>query len=63
VIGLKATEEDITAIRKKLSPDTRIKGFQADSLEFIDSYRFTWHVAIEPVFRTSGDFANRWITI
>jgi catechol 2,3-dioxygenase-like lactoylglutathione lyase family enzyme len=63
VIGLNATEEDIKTIHKKLSPDIEIEEFQTDRLEFIDPYRITWQIAVEPVFHTSGDFTNRWIII
>jgi hypothetical protein len=62
-VGLSATKEDIKAIRRRLSPDIEIEGLQADSLEFVDPYHITWQIAVEPVFRTSGDFADRWIVI
>ena len=63
VIGLNATQEDIKTIHNKLSPDIEIEEFQTDRLEFIDPYCITWQIAVEPVFRTAGDFANRWISI
>lgn len=63
VIGLNATKEEIKTIHKKLSPDIESEEFQADRLEFIDLYRITWQIAIDPVFRTSGDFTNRWIIV
>ena len=61
VIGLSATQEEIKTIRNKLSPGIKIEDFQTDRLEFIDPYRITWQIAVKPVFRTSGDFANQWI--
>jgi catechol 2,3-dioxygenase-like lactoylglutathione lyase family enzyme len=63
VIGLNATQEDIKTIHKKISSNVEIEDFQADRLEFIDPYHITWQIAVEPVFRTSGDFTNRWIII
>jgi len=63
VIGLNATKEDIQAIHNKLSPAIEIAEFQTDRLEFIDPYCITWQIAVEPVFCTAGDFANRWIII
>ena len=63
VIGLKATKEDIKTIHDKLTPDIEVEEFHEDRLEFIDPYRITWQIAVEPVFLTSGDFTNRWINI
>jgi catechol 2,3-dioxygenase-like lactoylglutathione lyase family enzyme len=62
-IGLSATKEEITVIHEKLSPEIKIEEFQPDRLEFIDPYRITWQIAVAPVFRTSGDFTDRWIII
>ncbi len=62
-IGLSATEEEIKAIHERLSPDIKIEEFQADRLEFLDPYHITWQIAVEPTFRTAGDFANRWLVI
>lgn len=63
VIGLSATEEEISVIHEKLSSDIKIEEFHPDRLEFTDSYRITWQIAVEPVFRTSGDFTNQWIIV
>jgi catechol 2,3-dioxygenase-like lactoylglutathione lyase family enzyme len=62
-IGLSATKEDIKAIHERLSPDIKIEEFHPDRLEFRDPYHITWQIAVEPVFRTAGDFANRWLTL
>lgn len=62
-IGLNATQDEIENIYRKLSPETQIDVHQADRLEFIDLYRITWQIAVDPVFRTAGDFANRWVDI
>lgn len=63
VIGLSTNVEDIKSIHAKLSADTKIEVNQPDRLEFIDSYQITWQIAVEPTFRTPGDFANRWIVL
>src|SRR5690606_6784116 len=63
VIGLRTSEEDIRSIHNKLQSDIKIEVFQRDGLEFIDPYQITWQIAVEPTFRTPGDFANRWIVI
>ena len=62
-IGLSATEKEIKDIHEKLSSDIKIDEFHPDRLEFMDPYRITWQIAVEPVFHTSGDFTNRWIFI
>jgi catechol 2,3-dioxygenase-like lactoylglutathione lyase family enzyme len=63
VIGLNTSEEDIQSIHNRLQSDIKIEVFQRDRLEFIDPYQITWQIAVEPTFRTPGDFANRWIVI
>lgn len=63
VIGLSTSEEDIKSIHSKLQSDLKVEVFQRDRLEFIDPYQITWQIAVEPTFRTAGDFANRWIAI
>ena len=62
-IGLSASKKDIKAIHARLQPDIKIEVFQPDRLEFIDPYHITWQIAVDPTFRTAGDFANRWINI
>jgi len=62
-IGLNATKEEIKAIHEKLPPEIKIDIQQADRLEFMDPYHITWQIAVDQVFRTSGDFANRWLDI
>jgi catechol 2,3-dioxygenase-like lactoylglutathione lyase family enzyme len=62
-IGLSTSEEVITSIHNKLQTDIKIEVYQPDRLEFIDPYQITWQIAVEPTFRTPGDFANRWIEI
>jgi len=63
VIGLSTSEEDIKSIHNRLQPGIKIEVFQSDRLEFIDPYQITWQIAVEPTFRTAGDFANRWVVI
>jgi hypothetical protein len=62
-VGLSTSRKDIKAIHDKLQTDIKIEVFQPDRLEFIDPYHITWQIAVKPTFRTSGDFANRWIII
>ena len=62
-IGLSATKEEIETIHDKLPPETQIDVYQTDRLEFVDPYLITWQIAVDPVFRTAGDFANRWLSI
>ncbi len=62
-IGLSASKKDIQAIHARLQTDIKIEVFQPDRLEFIDPYHITWQIAVDPTFRTAGDFANRWINI
>lgn len=63
VIGLSTSKKDIQAIHARLQTDIKIEVFQPDRLEFIDPYHITWQIAVDPTFRTAGDFANRWINI
>jgi catechol 2,3-dioxygenase-like lactoylglutathione lyase family enzyme len=63
VIGLSTGKEEIKAIHDRLHADIKIEVYQPDRLEFIDPYSITWQIAVEPTFRTAGDFANRWISI
>ena len=63
VIGLSTSKKDIQAIHAGLQTDIKIEVFQPDRLEFIDPYHITWQIAVEPTFRTAGDFADRWINI
>ena len=62
-VGLSTSKKDIKTIHNKLQTDIKIEVFQPDRLEFIDPYHITWQIAVEPTFRTAGDFANRWIII
>jgi catechol 2,3-dioxygenase-like lactoylglutathione lyase family enzyme len=62
-IGLSATRDAIKRIHEKLPPEIKIDVYQADRLEFIDPFNITWQIAIDPVFRTAGEFANRWLAI
>lgn len=63
VIGLSTTRKDIKAIHDRLQADIKMEVYQPDRLEFIDPYAITWQIAVEPTFRTAGDFANRWIAV
>jgi len=63
VIGLSTNKKEIKAIHGRLHSGIKIELFQPDRLEFIDPYTITWQIALNPTFRTAGDFANRWINI
>jgi catechol 2,3-dioxygenase-like lactoylglutathione lyase family enzyme len=62
-IGLNATRDEIDNIYRKLSPEIQIYVHQPDRLEFVDPYHITWQIAVDPVFRTAGDFADRWVNL
>ena len=63
VIGLGTSEEDINSIHSRIQSDITILEFHQGFLEFIDPYQITWQIGVNPVFRTSGDFADRWINL
>jgi catechol 2,3-dioxygenase-like lactoylglutathione lyase family enzyme len=62
-IGLSTSKEDIDAIHDRVQTHLEIEVFRPDRLEFVDPYDITWQIAVEPTFRTAGDFAARWIVI
>ncbi|KAA0260775.1 MAG: hypothetical protein EDM79_18595 [Chloroflexi bacterium] len=62
-LEISSSEEDIKSIHNRLQSDLKVEIFQRDRFEFIDLYQITWQIAVEPTFRTAGDFANRWIAI
>lgn len=63
VIGLGTSEEEIRSIHSRKQSDIEILESRQDFLEFIDPYQIIWQIGVNPVFRTSGDFADRWIEI
>ncbi len=63
VIGLGTTEEEINSIHSRIQSDSPILEFRQDFLEFMDPYQIIWQIGVNPVFRVSGDFADRWIEI
>lgn len=63
VIGLGASHDDIKSIHSRIQPDISILEFRHDFLEFVDPYQITWQIGVDPAFRTSGDFSDRWIDI
>ena len=64
VIGLKMPMEEIAAVRARLPEGTPISDDAPDSLEFRDPFQITWQLLLpESKFRTSGDFANRWLKL
>lgn len=64
VIGLKMPMEEIARVRARLPEETQVSEDAPDYLEFRDPYQITWQVLLpESKFRTSGDFANRWLKL
>ena len=63
-IGLQMSIEEITRIRTRLPKDVHVEEDSPDSLEFRDPYQITWQItAPGNEFRTSGDWANRWLKL
>jgi hypothetical protein len=62
-IGLSASGDDIAVIHDRLLSNEEVQEYRSNYLEFIDPYQITWQIAMKPVFRTAGDFANRWLVI
>jgi len=64
VIGLTMPTEEMTRVRARLLADTRVSEDAPDSLEFRDPYQIKWQISLPGTeFRTSGDFANRWLKL
>ena len=61
-IGLSLPPEEIAAVRARLPGDTEPSRDEPDNLEFLDPYQITWQISAPgDRFRTSGDFASRWL--
>lgn len=63
VIGLGMSEEEISSIHSRIPPSIPILQFRQGFLEFMDPYQIIWQIGVNPVFRVSGDFADRWIEL
>jgi catechol 2,3-dioxygenase-like lactoylglutathione lyase family enzyme len=64
VIGLKMPMEEIARVRARLPEGTQVSEDAPDYLEFRDPYQIVWQISVPgDEFRTSGDFANRWLKL
>lgn len=63
-LGLVMPAEEIVRIRARLEKDTTITEEGPAHLAFIDPYQITWQISVPGnEFRTSGDFADRWLKL
>jgi len=60
-IGLRMPADEIAMIRSRLPKGAEVVADAPDYLEFHDPYQITWQISVRDEFRTSGDFANRWL--
>lgn len=63
VIGLTMPTEEMARVRARLPKDAEVTADEPDYLEFHDPYQITWQISVRDEFRTSGDFANRWLKL
>jgi len=64
VIGLNMPTEEIAGVRVRLPKEAQVSEGAPDSLEFRDAYQITWQISVPGgQFRTSGEFANRWLEL
>ena len=64
VIGLAMPTEEIARVRARLPQEAQVSEDAPDGLEFRDPYQIIWQISVPGVeFRTSGDFANRWLQL
>lgn len=64
VIGLQMSTEEIARVRARLPNGVQVDEGSPDSLEFRDPYQITWQISTPGnEFRTSGDWANRWLKL
>lgn len=62
VIGLQMSVEEIARVRAGLPKEVKVNEGSPDRLEFRDPYQITWQISAPGnEFRTSGDWANRWL--
>lgn len=61
-IGLHMIEDEIARVRAHLPTDATIMEDSSEALAFRDPYRIMWQITVPgSEFRTTGEFANRWI--
>jgi catechol 2,3-dioxygenase-like lactoylglutathione lyase family enzyme len=64
VIGLSMPAEELVALRGRLPEELQGRADAPDRLEFRDPYRILWQISVPgDEFRTSGEFANRWLEL
>ena len=63
-IGLAMPADDIGAVRARLPEEAQLLGSSPEYLEFRDPYGITWQVSAPGAeFRTTGDWAGRWLEL
>jgi catechol 2,3-dioxygenase-like lactoylglutathione lyase family enzyme len=63
-IGLRMPADEIAMVRTRLPKDAEVTPDKPDHLEFHDPYQIMWQISVPgEEFRTSGDFANRWLKL
>jgi len=63
-IGLVMPAEEIARIRVRLGEDGKITEEGPVHLSFVDPYQIIWQISVPGnEFRTSGDFADRWLQL
>lgn len=63
-IGLTLPEEEIARIRSRLPANAEVGMDEPGSLGFRDPYRIVWQISVPGRdFRTSGDYAGRWLEL
>ena len=64
VLGLAMPAEQIARVRARLPEDAEIMEEGPTQLEFRDPYQIIWQISTPGgEFRTSGDFADRWLLL
>jgi catechol 2,3-dioxygenase-like lactoylglutathione lyase family enzyme len=64
VIGLAMPAEEIAGVRARLPEGMPARGGSPDHLEFRDPWQITWQISLPgTTFRTTGDWANRWLEL
>ncbi|MBI5290303.1 MAG: hypothetical protein HY872_00310 [Chloroflexi bacterium] len=64
VIGLAMPTEEMARVRARLPEEAQVSEDAPDRLEFRGPYQIMWQISVPgDVFRTAGDFANRWLKL
>jgi catechol 2,3-dioxygenase-like lactoylglutathione lyase family enzyme len=63
-IGITLPLEEIAGIRSRLPSDAEVEMDEPGSLGFRDPYQIIWQISVPGTeFRTSGDYAGRWLEL